>query len=242
MSQDETKIKALQKLREEFPAHQIGKLPKPTKQQADAVKADYRTGIRCKVCGQWHHPDVQHLDFVGHAAITDRILDVDPFWFWEPLAFDPNGLPQFDPMGGLWIRLTICGMSRLGYGHAEGKKGGDAIKESIGDALRNAAMRFGAALDLWHKGDLHLDDDDAPKPQQPAAQEGKWSIDELEEFETTKDRAWSAFQAAGQSEEAFIKFMGPWTKRKQTDPAEKVLTGFAALVNKLEETSKMRAA
>ena len=45
--------------------------------------------------------------------------------------------------------------SRLGYGHAEGKTGGDAVKEVIGDALRNAAMRFGAALDLWHKGDLH---------------------------------------------------------------------------------------
>ena len=31
------------------------------------------------------------------------------------------------------------------------------MKERIGDALRNAAMRFGAALDLWHKGDLHAD-------------------------------------------------------------------------------------
>jgi hypothetical protein len=31
------------------------------------------------------------------------------------------------------------------------------MKERIGDALRNAAMRFGAALDLWHKGDLHGD-------------------------------------------------------------------------------------
>jgi hypothetical protein len=38
------------------------------------------------------------------------------------------------------------------------------MKERIGDALRNAAMRFGAALDLWHKGDLHGDDgaDDQP--------------------------------------------------------------------------------
>jgi hypothetical protein len=37
------------------------------------------------------------------------------------------------------------------------------MKERIGDALRNAAMRFGAALDLWHKGDLHKDDDDVPE-------------------------------------------------------------------------------
>jgi len=30
----------------------------------------------------------------------------------------------------------------------------------IGDALRNAAMRFGAALDLWHKGTLHLEEEE----------------------------------------------------------------------------------
>ncbi len=29
------------------------------------------------------------------------------------------------------------------------------MKEAIGDALRNAGMRFGAALNLWHKGELH---------------------------------------------------------------------------------------
>jgi hypothetical protein len=27
-------------------------------------------------------------------------------------------------------------------------------------------MRFGAALDLWHKGDLHKDDDELPAPKQ----------------------------------------------------------------------------
>ena len=45
-------------LREPFPAHQISKLPKPTKAQTDAVKADYKTGIRCDICGAWHHPKV----------------------------------------------------------------------------------------------------------------------------------------------------------------------------------------
>jgi hypothetical protein len=54
----------------------------------------------------------------------------------------------------LWIRLTICGVTRLGYGDSQGKRGGNAVKEAIGDALRNAGMRFGAALDLWHKGDF----------------------------------------------------------------------------------------
>jgi hypothetical protein len=85
---------------------------------------------------------------------------VDPLWSWEPCGYTDAGLPAFDNVGGLWIKLTICGVTRLGYGNAEGKKGGDAVKEIIGDALRNAAMRFGAALDLWHKGDLHAHEAD----------------------------------------------------------------------------------
>jgi hypothetical protein len=95
---------------------------------------------------------------VGHAALTDRLLDVDPLWSWEPMGLRPDGTPAFDRNGGLWIKLTVCGVTRLGYGNADGKSGGDAVKEIIGDALRNAAMRFGAALDLWHKGDLHAEE------------------------------------------------------------------------------------
>lgn len=119
----------LQELRKPFPDHQISYLSKG--------------GTK--------------LAYVGHAALTDRLLDVDPGWTWEPLAMSPHGLPVMDDLGGMWIRLTVCGVTRLGYGHAGNKQGGDAIKEIIGDALRNAAMRFGAALELWHKGDLHLD-------------------------------------------------------------------------------------
>jgi hypothetical protein len=82
-----------------------------------------------------------------------------------------DGLPAFDSTGGLWIRLTVCGVTRLGYGHAAAKTGidpGAREKEVIGDALRNAAMRFGAALDLWHKGDLHVADDDGEsEPKTP---------------------------------------------------------------------------
>lgn len=138
-----------------FEAHEIGKLPKPTKAQTDAVKANFKEGVRCDICGAWHHPKVVHLDYVGHAALTKRLLQVDPHWSWEPMALTPDCAPLIDQHGGMWIRLTICGMTRIGYGHADGKIGGDAIKEIIGDALRNAALRFGAALDLWHKGDLY---------------------------------------------------------------------------------------
>ena len=160
-------------LRQPFPDHQISKLPKPTKAQTDAVRQNFMEGVRCDICGGWHHPKSVHLDYVGHAALTDRLLDCDPEWNWEPLSTDEHGQPVYQG-GGMWIKLTVCGVTRLGFGDAEGKKGGNAIKEIIGDALRNAAMRFGAALDLWHKGDLHQEDDgeDSPKPQADERDEG----------------------------------------------------------------------
>jgi hypothetical protein len=145
MSED--RLAGLARLREPFPDHQVNKLPKPNSK--DSKRA------RCADCGGYHGLPAVHLSYVGHAALTDRFLQVDPEWTWEPMALDDRRLPAFDANGGLWIRLTILGVTRIGYGDAEGKRGGNAIKESIGDALRNAGMRFGAALDLWHKGDLH---------------------------------------------------------------------------------------
>lgn len=151
----EEAIKQLAKLREPFKEHQISKLPKPT---AKREVMDALPKAMCPICHNYHATSkVIHLDYVGHAALTDRLLDVDPFWNWEPLTMDDKGLPLLDGSGGMWIKLTICGITRLGYGDADGKTGGNAVKERIGDALRNAAMRFGAALDLWHKGDLHVD-------------------------------------------------------------------------------------
>jgi hypothetical protein len=159
----EQKKAGLELLREPFKPHQISKLPKPTRAQTDSVKADFKAGIRCQICGTWHHPQVVHLDYVGHAALTDRLLDADPAWNWEPVSFDDKGSPTLDSNGGMWIKLTVCGVTRYGYGDAQGKTGGDAMKERIGDALRNAAMRFGAALDLWHKGSLHEEETPAVK-------------------------------------------------------------------------------
>lgn len=122
----------LAKLREPFPPEKIGHLPK--------------AGVT--------------LDYVGHADVTERLLDVDPEWNWEPMGTAPDGLPMMilDASGrpiGLWIRLTVCGVTRIGFGSvAPGAF--DAEKQLIGDALRNAAMRFGVALDLWRK--------EAPEP------------------------------------------------------------------------------
>lgn len=154
LEKDQGKPEWLARLRLPFPANQISKLPKGTKAQNECA---YNLKIKCSECGGFHHPGVIHLDYVGHAALTNRLLDVDPAWNWEPASLDSSGLPLLDQGGGLWIKLTICGITRLGYGDAAGKTGGDAMKERIGDALRNAAMRFGAALELWHKGELHKD-------------------------------------------------------------------------------------
>ena len=243
---------AFKKLREPFPANQISKLPKPTKGRDEMAKISRGT---CKICGGYHAiSNIIHLDYVGHAALTDRLLDVDPEWSWVPMAVDQNGLPLFDKQGGLWIRLTVCGVTKPGYGHADGKTGGDAIKEIIGDAIRNAAMRFGCALDLWHKGDLHAHHEDeeastddpaqlaqAESPQKTGPYAHPWSVDELEEFELTKDRAYAAFKAAGKTVDDFNAFAETWKKNQMVDPAEMVLTRFAAIVGKLEEASKKKA-
>ena len=117
-------------LREPFPANAIGKLPKG------------RTSV----------------DYVGHAAVTERLLAVDPGWTWEPLSRDERGAPlvlfdQQRKVAALWIVLTVCGVSRIEVGTATI---GDANLEKtlVSDAITRAAMRFGVALDLWSKEEL----------------------------------------------------------------------------------------
>lgn len=142
---DSVNLEKLEKLREPFPSSAISQLPKGG----------------------------TSLSYVGHANITDRLLNIDPLWTWEPVALDERGLPcmDYDAQGkpvGLWIRLTVCGVSRLGYGTCEARKA-EPVKELIGDALRNAAMRFGMALELWSKAELesHHDDDMTSTPTRP---------------------------------------------------------------------------
>ena len=156
MTEQET---PLLKLLAPFPVEQIGKLPRVTcKDCSDYRKTcnDHRKE-RCAKCGSWISTKHIHLDYVGHADVTRRLLEADPSWQWEPKAEDENGLPLFDtddkdnPVG-FWIKLTVLGVTRLGYGSCPSNQN-DAVKVLIGDALRNAAMRFGVALDLWAKSD-----------------------------------------------------------------------------------------
>lgn len=106
-----------------------------------------------------------YLDYVGHAAITRILLEIDPGYTWEPLEI-VNGRPAVhihagsiprrnaDPipveMATLWGYLTLHGVRRLAVGSVEAHKP-DLDKELVSDFLRNAAMRFGIALDLWAK-------------------------------------------------------------------------------------------
>lgn len=136
-------------LREPFPPSAIGILPKP-------YRKDSQKG-HCNECGGWHGLPAVHLDYVGHAAVTDRLLAVDPAWTWEPVAWTEHGTPLVEQRGGevaMWIRLTVAGVTRLGVGTAPATTF-EVDKQLISDAIRNAAMRFGVALDLWSKADLH---------------------------------------------------------------------------------------
>lgn len=173
----ETPIGGLAKLREEVPKHLIGKLPRVTCRDCSKDSCGRHQKVRCKVCKSFISSEHIHLDYVGHAETTSILLDADPGWFWEPMAFGDDGLPKFDPINGLWIRLTVCGVTRIGYGTAENsgfKAKGDLVKEVIGDAIRNAAMRFGVALDLWAKTDLHAEAaEESDEPQAAAAVERK---------------------------------------------------------------------
>ena len=176
MTDEQKEKNGLAQLLEPFKEHEILKLPKPTISNEEWKKLKKE---KCATCGGFHPAtSVIHLPYVGHAALTKRLLMVDSHWNWEPAARTPEGLPAFDKNGGLWINLTVCGVTRLGYGHADGKNTGDGVKEVIGDALRNASMRFGAALDLWHKGDLY----DAEEKRSMG-----WEVEEPDPKKDTKD-------------------------------------------------------
>ena len=158
----------LEQLREAFPESEIELLPKGKGTEGSQPS-------KCHQCGGFHKPGMVHISYVGHAKITDRLLTVDLEWNWKPAEVggvtverDSKNQPI-----GLWIELTVGGVTRLGYGSCDGT--GDAMKELIGDAIRNAAMRFGCGLELWikdHKPEASQPRQPAPKQQpQPAAKE-----------------------------------------------------------------------
>lgn len=110
------------------------------------------------------------LDFVGHADITRILIEIDPYWSWEPCGW-VQGRPAIhveNGMATMWGWLTVHGKELLGVGSVKADKG-DYEKELIGDFLRNASMRFGISLNLWTKNQWADLDGDKPQPAKAGA-------------------------------------------------------------------------
>jgi hypothetical protein len=226
---------AQQRLRERFTGKQIGKLPRITcvKCRDPKLKCGDHQRKWCSKCKSTISEAHLHLDYVGHAEVTDRLLAVDPEWNWEPVAFDSFGAPALDEWGGLWIRLTVVGTTRMGYGHADGKKGGNAVKEAIGDAIRNAAMRFGVALDLWRKEDADAADHRVP----PTTTEARPQSVEERKRELRGD-IFAVVKSKGMSSEEGAADFTLWSGEQQLDIRT---AGIAALAEYLDHVQRAGA-
>lgn len=110
------------------------------------------------------HREIDHPELVTAAIATGdkdmvrMILDSFPPKLTTLEIPDGRGGTRVER--GMWIRLILhtddgTEVPMIGFGDAKGKLwGGDALKEIIGDALRNATMRRGGALGLWESQDL----------------------------------------------------------------------------------------
>lgn len=154
---EERKMNVLwEKLREPFTEDEIELLPKyvgPMK-DVNGKKVPANDRQRCDECGGFHAFPCVHLHYIGHAGITMRLNDVvGPMnWSLTPFAIAQNGAPLLSD-GGAWFTLEILGIKKLCFGDAQGKTGPSAIKEIIGDAIRNGCMRFGIGTYLWSKSE-----------------------------------------------------------------------------------------
>ncbi|WP_290055634.1 hypothetical protein [Amycolatopsis solani] len=210
-----------------FPKDIIGKKPVTWCRACEVGGcAEHSTWAHCSTCDRIMTPAHDHLDFVGHAYVRERLNEVDAEWNWRPMAFDERGLPQFDENRGLWIWLTVGGKTHPGYGDAPGARGGNAVKECIGDALRNAGQSFGIALDLW-KHDLQHRAAVAAGVQ-PAPEQDANEADKLRaEIVRRGRRRYKTYVGTLRAFENWANDTAEWTTADLT-----VLAGFLAHVEK----------
>lgn len=182
-------------LKKPFDKDQIEKLPRYTgKKGADGKIPPSAYGY-CSECGKRHPLPSVHLDYVGHAGITDRLNEADPFWTIEPMAYNQAGLPLLDSNGGMWCWMTVFGIRRMCYGDAQGKHGPNAVKELIGDAIRNGAMRFGCGTYLWSKSERAEAIKANPNPQEgESAPQTAENQPQTTELNDAKHVAWTAIK------------------------------------------------
>lgn len=164
---------------------------------------------------QWFDPPAEmvetlpkggvQLRYLSHIWVRKAMQDADPDWYWEPMSYDSDGQPviERDSQGnpvGFWIWLHLLGTKMPGYGSVEpGKR--DAVKELIGDALRNASMRL-IGGQLWVK--------DKAKKRPPAKKQtaADREIEHLREQVDPPDDAPHHEKAAGK--ELFDRLVEEW--------------------------------
>jgi hypothetical protein len=129
-------------LRKPFKPEQIGKL----------------AAVRDKQTGKVKRPA---LDYVGHAAVSDRLNRIAPDW-----SYTVDREWHLETTNTFWVRgtMTIGGVSRPEYGD------GDDPKEAIGNFIRRGAMRFGVAIDLWSREEL--EQSEAPSTEKSRGEAG----------------------------------------------------------------------
>lgn len=207
-------------LSKDFPASQVEKLPKPLKGGRDQPRFQCRPGTQASAdgyhCGGYHSRAI-HLDYIGHATITERLNEVDPFWTIDFMVKQPEtGEPKVDAEG-TWFVMTVLGVSRPCIGDAGGKGlTANGRKELMGDAIRNGAMRFGVGTYLWSKSEeaerRKLGEVEEPQEasQEPQPQQGP---------------DWQAHyaQAKAAGPERFAAFIG-WAKQNN-GPAAMIAAG-----------------
>jgi len=169
------------------------------------------------------------LDFVGHADVTKMLIEIDPLWSWEPVAWE-NGRPAINIVNGnatMWGRLTLLGKSLVGVGSVDSKKV-ELDKELVSDFIRNAAMRFGVCLSLWTKSEW---ESSPVAPATPVDPDPVVSAENIERFkQACVNAGLDAMTVAVDAgvliggevrESGRVKLLASFNKLK----AEKVLTG-----------------
>lgn len=208
----ETYSELLKQLSASFPQDQIEKLPKPLSRGGDRYQC--RKGTQASADGYYcggYHARAIHLDYIGHATITERLNSVDPFWTIEFMVKHPEtGEPKVDA-DGTWFNMTVLGVTRPCVGDTGGKPlNGNGQKELIGDAIRNGAMRFGVGTYLWSKSEAA----ERRKRGELAAEEAEQS---------GPDWAKQYQDALGRGPETLRNFL-QWAK-KHGGPAEMIQAG-----------------
>lgn len=233
-------------LQRPFEPESVSKKPQPWCRACVDAKGHCAEHVKkaCKACGQRITEAHVDLDYVGHADVTMRLNEADPDWHWEPLYVDvdpeliklamtlPDALeiirelmrnapPRLDRDGGMWIRLIIhdddgAPHAKRGYGDAMRKQGPNATKELIGDAIRNAAMRFGVATLQWSKNDRmeHQPvEAELTGPAKPRQVEGKATAQSPDgeavspQAQAYADLAWRVMADESRGEEALLEMV-----------------------------------